>query len=424
MAQISVARQDSILYTHKLKASSLYNLMLALVYVLFVPAFVTRIINIPMWTIVRLSMIFLVDVFVAIKSQRRLLSYKLSLLISFFYLYFFVITIIIEPSELLNCFIRTITAFSCVFYTEYIFVKYKAQRSIGILLLAFEIFNYLNFLAMLRYPYGMYRVVTAGNMETLVPVTSGYTRQYGRVVWLLGHQTNLNRFTLPAISLAIIHSSHESTKTKIKLNLRSISLIVCCAIETYIANSAMNYIVFAIFLAMLILSKLYGRIKLWHIVAAIVLIYSFLIIGTDSLLGFSWISKYLGREVTLMTRLPIWINSLDYFRQSPLFGHGFINEESTAIRNILGLGNPHSAYLWVLVEGGIIGAVGFSYIVFYVTKPFRRVENGTIKRVIISAFVALIMSMITDDHIFRSQISLIIFFLCYYSPRLEKAVNK
>lgn len=403
----------------KLKTFDLKLLGYAFLFVLYLPTFVTRIIDIPYWGVFCYTTILISDVYFLYKLKKLK---KPVWLTAVFFGYFLVITLIRNINEIFNCLLRTYIAISFVLLLEYIFAKYKGEKSISILIRAMEIFNYLNLLFMFIYPAGMYQVVSNGIYEEVVKLEPGVVRRTAaRVIWLLGHQTMLIRFTLPSICLAVVYCYMKTGKFKI--NLRGALLIIVCLIETIIANSAGNFLFLAILVAILLLFYFHGRIKVQYVFPFIAVGYFFLVNSSDNLNIYTLLTNLLNRNVSISTRIPIWISTINAWMERPIFGHGFINDGIESIRLVLTAGNPHSSYLWVMYEGGLVGIGLMIYYIQFFSKRMKDFWSNGCARMIYASFICLLICMIDDDHMFRSQFYIILFELTYHIPEIVKTVE-
>lgn len=385
-------------------------------FLMFFPSFVKRAIDIPYWGVVSYGTVLVNDIYIVLTRRKITLP---TVMTAVLYGYFLLTTVIFNTGEIFNCMLRTYLAISFVLTLEYIFEKYNVKKSTHILLESMEFFHYINLLSMILYPAGMYKVVTDGIYEEIVKVEAGAVRTGQRVLWLLGHQSMMIRFTLPAICIALLYIYLNGGK--IRGNLRSILLIIVCIAETLIANSAGNYLILVIFALLLILFHFKARIKPWMIYPIIAAVYVFLLTSSSELNLLSFLSDLMNRKVKISTRVPIWRNTLTAWMKKPIFGWGYINEKSTTIREMLSLGNPHSSYLWSLFEGGVIG---LALLICYLQKFAQRIRgcwNNKCARIIYAAFLCTMVAMIDDDYIFRFPQMLLIFVLVYHIPSFAKA---
>lgn len=399
----------------KLKKFDFIKWWYVLFFIFFLPSFITRAVDIPYWGNLCYFIILLSDIYILGKRKKITLPTLWTIIL---YGYFLLITVINNLDDVFACMLRTFLAFSFVLTVEYIFIKYKTKKTISILLNSMEVFNYINLISMIIYPTGMYKVVTNGIYEEIVKVEIGAVRSEQRVLWLLGHQTLMIRFTLPAICIALIYIYLNGGK--IRNNYRSIALIAVCLAETVIANSAGNYLILFVFLTFIILFHFRGKIKSWMIYPIIVAVYIFFLTSSSELNIFTLLSDIMNRSVKISTRIPIWLNTLAAWTEKPIFGWGYINENSTVIRQMLSLGNPHSSYLWALFEGG---AVGLILLIIYLQKFAKKIQNcwnSKSAQIIYAAFISTMIAMIDDDYIFRFPQMLIIFILVFHIPAFKE----
>ena len=385
----------------------------AFLFIMYIPAFISRVIDIPHWWAFCHIVILLTDLLFLFRMKR---INAFVLYTAMFYGYFTVTTLLFNTEETFNAIIRMYDAISFVILLEYLFFRYRSQKVTLILMRSMEVFNYTNLLSMLVHPNGIYRVQSNGIYEELVKVDGNYVRSASsRLLWLLGHQSMMIRFTLPAICIAVVICLQRYKK--FKLNLRSLMLIIVCLMETFIANSAGNYIILALFLTLVVFFHFRGKIKAKYIYPLIIMVYALFITSTEELSLFTWMSGMMNRTVHISTRLPIWLNALNAWLQKPIFGWGYINEESDVIRKILWAGNPHSSYLWVLFEGGVIGLVLLIFYIQLVSKKMNGLWKSGIARVIYAALICILVGMIDDDYIFRYPQSLMIFSFVFHLPQ-------
>lgn len=397
-----------------LKKTMLMDWYYVLLFIMYSPSFVTRIVDIPYWNWVCASFILCNDVyFICAKGKLTMPTIWTVIL----YGYFTFVTLLVNSKEIFECLYRSFLAISFVMTLEYLFSRYTIRRVVKTLLKSLELFNYVNLISMLLYPAGIFMVITNGIYEELVKVEPGTVRTNARVIWLLGHQTLMTRFTLPTVCIALLYMYLNPDRKEVKL--RSGLLIAVCLVETVIANSAGNYILLFLF-ALLICLFHFRRMNTWTIYPVIAVAYSFFLSQSNEMGIFNLMSVFLKRPVQISTRVPIWINTLKSWTERPFFGWGYINEQSEKIRQMLTLGNPHSSYLWALFEGGIVGIVLLIFYLQFFAKKIRGCWNSKCARAIYAAFVCTLIAMIDDDYIFRFPQMLIIFVLVYHIPAFTR----
>lgn len=389
----------------------------AFLFILYLPAFVTRIVDIPNWGVICYTIILFSDLYFILKKRKVTKPVWLTLV---FFGLFLVITLFQNFNQVFNCFLRTFMAVSFALLMEYIFSRYDGKECICILMRSMEIFNYSNLLSMLIFPAGMYQVVSSGIYEEIIKVTPGSERRWAaRVLWLLGHQTMLIRFTLPAVCVALVYCCMKTGK--FKLNLRGVLLIAVCLLETFIANSAGNFLMLGLVVMLLVFFYFRGKLRAQYLFPVIVVAYVFLMFSSDDLSLYTFMTNVLQRNVQISTRVPIWLNTVKAWMKRPLLGYGFINDGIESIRLILSSGNPHSTYLWGLYEGGLIGIGFMIYYILFFARRMKGFWSNEIARIIYATFICLLICMIDDDHMFRSQFYIIIFEMSYHIPEIANS---
>lgn len=383
---------------------------------LFARPFLDRILEWTYWGQISNSLIVLIDLWIGIQIVRYPLKKNASLLIILFgafYGWTLVPTLLYgNTAELGSAGKRLVESVSLVLLLEYMFQRYGNRRTISTLMLYFEVLHYGNLLTMLLYPNGLYHAVYYGTHEAGVRNTASFVRTANdRVQWLLGHQTQLIRYVLPALTVGLLYSYLCAAKHK--LVLRTKLLFLACLLEIIIAASATNYVVVAIMFLSLLLLEAKVKIKPWHFIPAIVLIYSLLMKTGGFQMLTSLMTNLLNRDVDLATRISIWARAIAAWLKHPVIGCGYLTDGGSKIWTILGnYGNPHSTYLWILYEEGIVGIVLFAVMYVYSCRNIRKYWNQKPTNVIFAAIIAMLVSMITEDHIFRYPFMLILIVVC------------
>ena len=143
----------------KIQVNNIIEWGYAILFIFFIPTFISRVINIPYWGTICYLCILLMDAYFIFKRkyQSELVFWTFA-----FYGYFVLITLFKNSGEVLNATMRLFNAVSFVIIVEYIFNKFEIKKTVSIFMKSMEIFNYLNLLFMIIYPAGMYKVVTNG----------------------------------------------------------------------------------------------------------------------------------------------------------------------------------------------------------------------------------------------------------------------
>ena len=400
------------------------------IYLCFYPSFVTRIVPIPFWgsicnTAIYISVILFLPLFLV---NRKFNSYIVTSCALFVILN--VATLLVgRRDDLSASTVRMIRCIAFVLITEYLIQFLHPKQSLSILMLVMEIINYANFVSMFIYPNGMYHTEWINGQDVAVKTLPGYIRTNERVHWLMGHQSTTIRFILPAICIAILYDyvcENSTNKNRMvrntRLSVRSACMFCVCFGELLISSSGGNYIVTIIFFLLVFLFKKSLKIRMWWMPCLIVAFYSISSLLAQSSI-FDLIGLLVGRSVDLISRCRTWKVVLDSCSKRLFLGYGYINESSVSLRHLMdNYGNPHSDYLWILFEGGIIALVIFAVLLIIIGRKSERVENS-IERYTFAAFVCFMIMMLDDDHIFRSQYMLVIPSLCYHASFINNAAN-
>lgn len=406
------------------------NIIFLFIYLCYYPSFVTRIVSIPYWssicnaTICASAFFFLAVMLV----QKRINKYIVVSCI----LYIFLNTATLlagRTGDLSASTLRMIRCISFLLTTEYLIQFYSPQKALPVLMFVMEIINYANFASMLVYPNGMYHTEWINGQDIAVKSLPGYVRTNERVHWLMGHQSITIRFILPAMCIAILYdlvcknsSALKTLHSKNTLGIRSIALFCVCLGELLFSSSGGNYIVTILFFLLVFLMKRGVRIKTWWLLCSVVLFYSISSLLAQSAI-FNLVGMLVGRSVDLISRCRTWDAVLVSCSKKLFLGYGYVNESSFSLRHLMNnYGNPHSDYLWVLFEGGLVALVVFALLLFIIGRRSEKVRNP-IELYTYVAFICFIVMMLDDDHIFRSQYMLVIPSLCYHAPAIYRAIT-
>ena len=395
------------------------NILFTIMFIIHVTTFVTRIVDIPGWSSICFFIICIGDIFFLSYYIKQKKMNKLLIVTIIFFSYFLIPTIFTCPNELMLCLTRTIRRISFMLLIIYLFDVFSVERVVNILMQVVEVLNYVNLFFMILYPNGMYHSVTGIYGDEVIRNTGTFVRTgTTRVHWLLGHQTVLIKFILPALCISILYS--YIVKGSNRLVIRSKLLIFVCLIETIIANSATNYLVIALVCGIYLVQKIKFRIDIKYIFVGILMLYAFFYFtANDEWLNsfLEWLSNIMGRRVIISSRIVVWNNTISTWLDSIILGQGYLNESNIEIWKRLSLGNPHSSFLWILFEGGVIAFAIFVYYLWICCKNNFKYLYNDIAIIIHSIFVSAFIAMITDDYIFRDSFFLILFALSYYIPK-------
>lgn len=385
----------------------------AILFILYVPDFISKSLNIPHWYMISTILIFISDIGLFLRHCKIRFS-RIVVVLLLFYSYFVLTTFIMNYEYSMMAFIRMLRAISLFYLIDYLFSEYEAHIALDYIMFGIELLIYANFISMILFPNGLYHTITRGVFEETIKNEANFVRSSAtRVHWLLGHQTTLIQFVIPAFVVALLYAKVKYNKIVV---MRSGILMTICIIEAVIANSATNYIIIVAFFAIYLIQKFHIPIKWYFIISIAFVLYAIITNITDDAPILAWLSEQMGRQVKITTRITVWLSAIKNWLKYPIIGSGYIDENSVSVRMLLGRGNPHSDYLWILFEGGIVGVIFFIFIFLTLQRSMQ--TKSSIAYIVNSAIICFLIAMLSDDYIFRGQFFMIVFIICYNVPKL------
>lgn len=373
----------------------------------------------PYWEYFRRAALLGLDVCILLTSirGRRLIVSRFFVVFAVWFVSLVFPTLLFNRVYLMSSLYRAFVCLSFVLYLENMIRKTGMQTAIASLILFVEILNYVNLAVMIIFPNGLYHTVNYGTFEESVRNGPGFVRTSStRVAWLLGHQTTTMRVILPSMAIAFLYRYYKKQETGHAVDRRSVLLLGACFFEIIIAWSASNYVILFCVILVWGAIRTHFRIRVWYFVPVVFAIYFFLVRSGGRLQVLQWFSEYLGRNVELVTRVIVWQRVLIGWLKHPILGCGYVLDGGKDFWRIFGgYPNPHSGYLWILYEGGIVASILFVVLVVAACRDMRKMirRNGYIAAVY-SSMIALLVAMLTDDYLLRSPFCIILFVLCYH----------
>lgn len=126
----------------------------------------------------------------------------------------------------------------------------------------------------------------------------------------------------------------------------------------------------------------------------------------------------LGRNATLTQRTALWSMSVDWIKERPLFGYGFLEDDAfnelVRTRTNSGLfntGNPHNTYLTILLSGGVVLLCIF---VVLLVKIIKRCK--VMKGLYLSLFGSFLLVVMIHAQVEGRDITMLFYFcmIFYY----------
>lgn len=260
-------------------------------------------------------------------------------------------------------------------------VKQSPCKLIKVLMCILGIECIINSVTILLFPTGMYRTG-----EGLGNVTRN---------WFLGYDNGHILYILPLACFAWIYAAYRELKWRYKI----LGLIACFG-TVYVTWSAASVISATVFMLMFFVSELHLRSRLLRFRNLIlVIIMAFLgIVFFRIQNNFAYIIQVvLGKDLTLTGRTLVWDRALTVFKENPIIGIGI----KTRLYNssLIGFVHPHSYFLRVLYESGVLGMVSLLIIIFMVGRSLSNSRNKYcyILTVTIFCFLIVFLTESFDD---------------------------
>lgn len=211
-------------------------------------------------------------------------------------------------------------------------------------------------------------------------------------------------------------TSQSATPIAPRTHLRNAVLVFVLSLGVYQTKSRTGLAILAILLIVTAF-QLFRRHRLW--------LTGLLISG--SALGWAFFPRSHSFSASLQTRLTIWHNSFDLFKQAPLLGVTYFGFARRYFR-LTGTYVPHAhdILLMLLASFGILGGVGFLALVvnsgWHLTKSWHEHQQPNLRYFIMTLPIILAYGL-TDFVLSSLQVLIIIFLLVAYWHR-EQQVSR
>lgn len=306
---------------------------------------------------------------------RRKISLPLILLLSFESWLFF--TTLWGEGDFYTYILRAASDLSVFLICSYMAVAPK--NLLKVLLLISEIMTYVNLIAIVLFPQGLYN-------------TDLYWQN-----WWLGYRNNFFPYFLVFGVVAVLYRYYVGR------SIRSIILIFSIFISLVLVNSATALIAMAVFLLLVVFSK----VKWATIINSFVLtlgdiVAFFLLVVFRALNWFSFIIvDILHRNITLTGRTLLWDVLYQYIQQKPITGYGVLSNSQTAdMLYRTWAVHAHNLVLQYLFNGGIIAIIIFiAFNIYFLRKLYLYRATKTAMLMSIAIFVYYI-ACLTEPYLY------------------------
>lgn len=274
-------------------------------------------------------------------------------------------------------------------------------NSIGVSILMFisikkDYYITLDTLSKLLYIYAVINLASI----IIFPDTLYTTDAYKHYNWFLGYKNEMIRTLLPALA---IYSIKDMYKNK-RLTKGFYFLMFVCIYTSWKVDSKTAIVGILLFcIAIIIFSKL--KLPKFFNLKTVGL---FIIIASITITYFNGIAMFknffvlIGEENDISTRILVWDRTINLIKESPIIGYGF--RQTTQMRSLINLSlkwtyfsHPHNYVLYILLQGGIVGATMIIYMYTCVAKRCIRFKNSFTAKVLLFMYIAFLIMGLTES---------------------------
>ena len=230
---------------------------------------------------------------------------------------------------------------------------------------------YLNVISLILFPNGLYN--SSDSLDT---------RHY----YFIGHQNQMNLYSLVVITLGEIRSYMQTSKAYNKKRLLAIKLLsLFFVFRVWSANSIVGVVLIIILTTYLkkinrkIPSVLFSYMLNMGIFLSIAVLQKFNLFG-------DLIWTILHREATFSGRTQIWSNAINAFLLEPIWGYGL-----QMGRELINFRTAHNRYMNNLFTGGIINMFLFTLMLIVINKAIENCTDKMIRNLFACFFCVLLL---------------------------------
>lgn len=259
-----------------------------------------------------------------------------------------------------------------------LFWKKNPTQSFFILACIGSFITYLNAILVFMFPEGL------------------YTDEQGQLQYLFGNYNAIGSISLLSILFQGIYTTHTGKGNINLLLLISVSIVVCAFLGSM--TSTVGLVI------LLLYTLLRKRIKhIYWFVIPFLIVYIFFMISIviigNSIDNISFISAFitnvLGKNTTFTHRTSVWLEYLQYIKQSPWIGCGAqtlevtlrLSGDSSVVKG------AHNIWLAIVFNGGLVGLCIFLNAMRMSLLSAKKCPNSTTRYSIAVLCILLLMSL-------------------------------
>lgn len=300
-------------------------------------------------------------------------------LVLFFYLWIIFLTFI-NGEDIINAFRLILDSLVLCFIVDY-FIKDFTKELIGAFSFVLSILVIINFITILMYPEGMYTNINTalGNVSTN---------------WFLGYKNPQIRVILPAITCVLLNNYLKN----VNLNLFSIFMITISIASSVLVKSGtakVGIILFVLIISYFIFFSDFKLLTIRNVVIICLIAFCGIAIFNVQEKFSYFIINFLEKDITFTGRTKIWDRYISYLTNELFLGSGII--VSDKMFRLFGTSHPHNYLLYILLQGGIIGAFIIFTLYFKVSKKQRIFRNSNISHILLGCIIVFLIMGIVES---------------------------
>lgn len=278
-------------------------------------------------------------------------------------------------------------------YLFSLYVPKNSEKATKILSSVFSFIIYANFFQLLFFPLIMGSI----GGDSIYLIATNYN-QFGAVF-------------MPAIYVKMVESIQTGRKSKL------ISLLVICLASVAIKGSVTAIVAIFLLLTTVLFIKNTYLLKIENVLLMVGIIFFFFtfVVPTFSILNIPLVNNLvegLGKDMTFSSRTNIWIYAEYQILHSPIIGYGVCDKEwfQHLLSNAV---NTHNIILQMLLQGGVIGFLIFTMLVYVGVKKILLIQSQYEKQLLLS--VGIVFLLMSQFEVYTNTFIYIFIFLMFIS---------
>ncbi|MBU6134280.1 O-antigen ligase family protein [Clostridium tertium] len=380
-----------------------------LLIIIFLLPYFTTYLSITNEFIYKVTVVFRIISFIVITIANVLdLSKKLEIsnitIISILSVILLFISTIINRGSYLKFLGYLVTSLGILFTISYYIKRNKENLLTGIVY-TFRIMIYINFITMILYPDGLYKVYD---------IYSSAVIRYN----FLGLDNGISPYFITLMGFSLCREYNFKSKIGLMCKV-DIIISVISIIFYWSATAIIGFMAFIIFI---LLAKFLKRIINLNTLYKLILILSIVLVvfgGTGVLAPF--LENFLKRDITLTGRTYIWKEAITMILKKTCLGYGIQNTPNIVYFFIYNdYRTAHNEYLQVLLNGGLFYFLCLVFQLVIVKNNIVKFGQNNLTCVIMSStIVSLMVMMIAESYGQMLCLYMVLYFSYYFFRKIR-----